>query len=298
MTTSAQERLNVLAVEISELHKAAEAARQTSLERARQAGEKLIEVKGLLRHGEWLPWLQSIGLPDRTARDYMHVARLSPAKLATVADLGLRAALETLRSAPARPDPAAQRGQPNRDGPDFWPTPVCLIAALVRHVLPSLPPAPIWECAAGDGRLAEAISAAGRRVTATDLHPQDGSAPLDFLTDDPPLAARGSIAVTNPPFNRSEAFIDRALSLIDARVLQGAVLLLRHDHLMAGGRVEALNRAVREIHCNWRPLWIEDTEGNPRWSFHWLVWQRRGQRLPPLYLDEAKVLSAVKEAAE
>ena len=29
--------------------------------------------------------------------------------------------------------PAAQRGQPRREGPDYWPTPACLTTALVRY---------------------------------------------------------------------------------------------------------------------------------------------------------------------
>ena len=71
-------------------------------------------------------------------------------------------------------DPAALRPQPARDGADFWPTPLCLSDALVRYALPSLhslPPSPVWECAAGDGRLVAALRAAGRTVFASDLLP-------------------------------------------------------------------------------------------------------------------------------
>jgi hypothetical protein len=61
-------------------------------------------------------------------------------------------------------DPAALRAQPARDGADFWPTPRCLSDALVRRVLPSLPPGPVWESAAGDGVLVDAMRVAGRDV--------------------------------------------------------------------------------------------------------------------------------------
>jgi hypothetical protein len=37
---------------------------------------------------------------------------------------------------------AALRLQPKRDGPDHWPTPDCLTAALVTQILPSLRRAP------------------------------------------------------------------------------------------------------------------------------------------------------------
>jgi hypothetical protein len=176
-----------------------------------------------------------------------------------------------------RKDPMAARGQPKRSGPDFWPTPECLIAAASEYVLPSLPPAPIWECASGDHRLARALGA----TIATDKFPQNQTSPLDFLTDPPPTP--GLIAFTNPPYHSSAKFIKRGLELLDAGAVHGLVLLLRHDHFMAGGKVEALNRAILEVHCNWRPRWIPDTEGNPRWAFAWVYWGH-GRRQPPLYV--------------
>jgi hypothetical protein len=183
-------------------------------------------------------------------------------------------------------DPAAQRGQPLREGPDFWPTPPCLITALVRHVLPTLPSATIWECASGDGRLARAI-AATRAVVCSDLYPQDGNISRDFLSTPPPQS--GLIAITNPPYNKGEEFLYRMAELFVVGQLDGFVLLLRHDHLQAGGKVSILNHCTQEFHCNWRPRWIEESEGNPRWAFHWLAWHH-GARQPPLYLTEADVI--------
>jgi hypothetical protein len=69
-------------------------------------------------------------------------------------------------------DPASLRPQPRRNGADFWPTPSCLIGALTGRVVPILPQAPIWECAAGDGRLSLALRAAGYRVVASDIEPR------------------------------------------------------------------------------------------------------------------------------
>jgi hypothetical protein len=185
-------------------------------------------------------------------------------------------------------DPAMARGQPRRGGPDFWPTPAWLTTALLGFVLPELPVGPIWECAAGDGRLARAIAATGRSVITTDLYPQDDSAPHDFLDDDLPVGTVGSMVVTNPPNRSWDAFLDRGLALLDRQLIKGLVLLARHDYLQADGRAEAFNRAVREVHCNWRPIWIPDTDGNPRHSFHWLAWHA-GRRQPPLYLTGADV---------
>jgi hypothetical protein len=100
----------------------------------------------------------------------------------------------------------------------------------------------------------------------------------------PERPAEGCLVITNPPFNAADGFIERGLALLDQGAITGLVLLLRHDHLTAGGRVAWLNRATLQLHCNWRPVWIEGSEGQPRWSFCWMMWLRGMTRLPPVYL--------------
>jgi hypothetical protein len=217
----------------------------------------------------------------QSSRWQKKAAMSEPAFEAHVAKVQSRA-VAAIEDAP-RPDKAAQRGQPARDGPDFWPTPVGLIAAACKHIVPVLPAGVIWECACGDGVLQRAIAACGRKTIGTDRYPQRGVQALDFLTDEPP--ARDLVAMTNGPFNELDGFINRGLELLDAGWLRGFVLLLRHDHLIAGSRVEALNRATWEIHLNWRPVWIADSEGNPRWAFSWIYWGS-GRRRAPLYLRQ------------
>jgi hypothetical protein len=185
-----------------------------------------------------------------------------------------------------RLDPCALRPQPRRAGPDLWTTPPCLIRALGEYVLPGLPEGPVWEPASGDGQLAAAIRRAGRQVITSDLHPQDGSAALDFLHDPAPESTRGSIVCTNPPFRLLDAFIARGLAHFDRGHTRGLVLLLRHDHLTAGSRVAALNRTTFEVHCNWRPRWIAGSDGNPRWAFCWTAWTT-GPRRGPLYVADS-----------
>jgi hypothetical protein len=184
-------------------------------------------------------------------------------------------------SAQHRADPAL-RPQPKRGGADFWPTPACLIEALLQHVLPALPPGPVWECAAGDGRLARAIEATGRSVLATDKYPQPGAGERDFLRQLPP--APGLLAITNPPFHSIDRFLMRGLYLLDRGGIAGLVLLCRHDHLQAQSRAELFNRATLQVHCNWRPIWIEGTTTAPRWSFAWVAWLPACPRQLPIYL--------------
>src|SRR5208282_1815687 len=105
--------------------------------------------------------------------------------------------------------------QPAREGRDFWPTPPCLTGVLIGDVLPRLPAGQIWEPAAGDGRLAEAMRSAGRIVVASDIEDRD------FLTDSSPGVFAS--VVTNPPYNMLNAFINRALAHLDAGVAQSVV---------------------------------------------------------------------------
>jgi hypothetical protein len=286
-------RLPVLAGEIRAAHEAVEtatrtslAAARTSLERAREAGEKLIEAKKLVPHGQWLAWLRdNVTFSVSVAERYMHLAGLDGANSAQVQNLGMRAAYEATAPRRPRPDPPSQRGQPLRGGPDFWPTPPSLIVAACTHLVPILPAGTIWECACGDGRLERAIRGVGRDVIGSDKHPRDDSPSIDFLTDDP--SELDLIAITNPPFNMSDAFLARGLKLLDAGAIKGFALLLRADHFMSDTRVEALNRAVFEVHCNWRPVWVPSTYSNPRWAFAWVYWGD-GPRQPPRYLRQSE----------
>src|SRR5205814_544228 len=73
---------------------------QATLSALMDAGDGLLEAKQALDHGQWDDWLSdNFALSDRTARLYMqlagHRARIE-AKMATVASLGVRGALEQI----------------------------------------------------------------------------------------------------------------------------------------------------------------------------------------------------------
>lgn len=69
-----------------------------TLDRAAAVGELLAEARTLLPHGSWLPWLRRCGLNERTARDYVTVAR-EMADRRPAADMGIRQFLEWVRRA-------------------------------------------------------------------------------------------------------------------------------------------------------------------------------------------------------
>jgi hypothetical protein len=138
-----------------------------------------------------------------------------------------------------------------------------------------LPEGPVWENAAGDGVLADALIEAGRTVIRSDIAPQRrGIMPIDFLKDSPPPATYGSLAITNPPFNRADEFCKRALDLLDTGHLKAVVLLFRADKANTQERVGVLNRAAYELTCTGRTKWLPASNGekNPRWWFSWIIW--------------------------
>src|SRR5262249_45125060 len=86
-------RLPVIAAEVQALHDAVNAAALTAVERAREAGTLLLEARATVPHGAWQSWVRELGISARTAQGYMQLARVPESKTATVAHLGLRAAL-------------------------------------------------------------------------------------------------------------------------------------------------------------------------------------------------------------
>lgn len=81
-------RLPVLTEEIRRAHADVQEADKTAAEHAIEAGHSLIEAKSLVKHGQWLPWLKELGIPERTARRYITLAR-GNVKPAIVADIGI-----------------------------------------------------------------------------------------------------------------------------------------------------------------------------------------------------------------
>ena len=80
--------LDQLAREVRSEHNAAQSAWESAVHHAHRAGQCLLEAKALCKHGEWLPWLRDVGIPRRTATEYMRFAkRADPAHLpATISE--------------------------------------------------------------------------------------------------------------------------------------------------------------------------------------------------------------------
>ena len=100
--------LDALAAAINDDHEAVEHMARSTLDRARAAGDKLLQAKSQVAHGQWLPWLAANcpRLATRTAQAYMKLARewdRLVLKSADSAHLTLDGALKLL-AAPAEPE--------------------------------------------------------------------------------------------------------------------------------------------------------------------------------------------------
>lgn len=106
--------LSVLAAEINAAHSDAQALSNRAIERAHDAGIRLIQAKAQVEHGQWLPWLAEHcpAVAVRTAQAYMKLAQDWP-KLESeirngVAHLNFRQVIKLL-SAPKPAKPAQKR---------------------------------------------------------------------------------------------------------------------------------------------------------------------------------------------
>jgi hypothetical protein len=91
--------LTELAFRIRAENEASGLAMRRGLYHAMAAGELLIEAKGQLKHGQWLPWLKEYcATPDRSARLYMRLAE-NRHQIGNVANLTIQGAIRHLREA-------------------------------------------------------------------------------------------------------------------------------------------------------------------------------------------------------
>jgi hypothetical protein len=80
-------RLTVLAAEVKDKLALSATAERSAIEAAMAAGVALCEARTACAHGQWLPFLDAAGVPERKAQRYMRLAR-SGLKSDTVSDLG------------------------------------------------------------------------------------------------------------------------------------------------------------------------------------------------------------------
>jgi len=145
---------------------------------------------------------------------------------------------------------------------DFYPTPPDATHAIMRFL--DLNPCTVWECACGDGAMAEVIKKYNHNVIATDIQNTGyGCGNVDFLEE----RIQCDAIITNPPFNLSHKFILHALKQADL-----VAMILKSQYWHAKKRTELFrqNPPAYVLPLTWRPDF--GGGGAPTMEVHWTVW--------------------------
>lgn len=151
-----------------------------------------------------------------------------------------------------------------RQKDDFYPTPQYVTEALLQNYQFS---GQIWECACGDGRMAEVLKAAGYQVISTDLIDRDyGRAGIDFLLENTIV----DNIVTNPPFNLAFEFMEQGLRLADK-----CLALLLPIRYLTGKKRAIFYKKHPPTKIIVIPNKIDFIgTGNPVMEFAWFIWEK------------------------
>jgi hypothetical protein len=160
---------------------------------------------------------------------------------------------------------------------DDYPTPDWVTGLVIPH-LKVMGANTIWEPAAGEGSMADALAGAGFRVVSTDLN--NG---VDFLDDKtwPKTAQRADAVVTNPPYGKqgrtAAKFIEQALELTRPR--NGLVAMLLKVDFDSGATRRRFFADCPAWACKLvllkRILWFESNGNTPSDNHAWFLWSWR-----------------------
>lgn len=170
----------------------------------------------------------------------------------------------------------------NRRALDFYPTPHEVTTALMEflhksHILDKH--SIIWEPACGDGAMARIIESFHHRVISSDIAQEcdingkqfpAGNSGTDFLLTNNEDYKDVHAIITNPPFNLSEAFIVKALSIAP---IVAMVLKSQYWHAKKRLPVFTANPPAYVLPLTWRPDFLNGEKGGaPTMEVMWTVW--------------------------
>src|SRR5215813_14236056 len=155
-----------------------------------------------------------------------------------------------------------------REPDDFYATPHDCTEALIAAEGDRMP-LRIWDPCCGAGDISIVLQRHGREVVSTDLIDRGyGQGGLDFLLQKTALARA---IVTNPPFNRADAFLRHAAEL----GLEYVAFLHKADWLNAAERgcmIESVWYPARCYLLLWRPDF--KGQGAPTMYCNWYIFTR------------------------
>lgn len=152
----------------------------------------------------------------------------------------------------------------NRRELDFYPTPPDCTIALMDFL--KLDPCIVWECACGNGAMANVIKTYGHKVIETDIATGN-----DYLHS----SRIADAIITNPPFNLSQQFIEKALGEVNI-----VAMLFKSQYWHAKKRISLFEKHPPSfiLPLTWRPdfLYQErklgEKSASPTMEVLWTVW--------------------------
>lgn len=155
----------------------------------------------------------------------------------------------------------------NRRELDFYPTPKEVTVALMEFL--KLEPSIIYEPACGDGSMSEVLKNYGHNVISSDLRETGyGHGNINFLTYTP--KTKFDAIITNPPFNISQEFIEKSLTLAPI-----VAMVLKSQYFHAKKRFDLIdkNPPAWVLPLTWRPDFLGGERGGaPTMECIWAVW--------------------------
>ena len=148
---------------------------------------------------------------------------------------------------------------------DLYETPEWVTEALLPH-LPKKR-MHIWEPACGNGKMVDALAGGGHPAFGTDI-----SGGVDFL-DDESLCGAADAIITNPPYTHAQAFIERALKLMEPEGL--VAMLLRTDYDHARTRAHLFRDCpafAKKLVLTKRIVWFDRPGAAPSFNHCWMIW--------------------------
>ena len=155
-------------------------------------------------------------------------------------------------------------------------------------------PQTIWECAAGDLNMANALREQGRKVYASDIKTYskklDGKHNFLKMKKLPMEGIRG--IVTNPPYAKGqpELFIRKALWFMENHDVKTIAMLLKteYSHNSKNRRDLFDKHFACKFELTRRIRWIPNTKTTPRELHSWFIWHKDHAQQPVYKLQTAQ----------
>jgi hypothetical protein len=184
---------------------------------------------------------------------------------------------------------------------DFYPTPPWATEALLSHI--NVAGLRIWECAAGDGRMAKVLEAAGAAVYSTDIAARgyELDAQFDYTGPHPVGLPTFDGVITNPPFGPRATLADAFIRVALRNLGRGfAAFLLPTDFDSAKTRAplfdceEFAGKIILRKRCKWF-----DTPGSasPKENHAWYLWGAVPWKPTTRFIDPVIRYAPLAEAA-